>query len=161
MNLYSIASHYKKSLDELTALDDISQEIIEDTLSHMKDELDSKVINIAAYLKILESDVFEMREYEKNMAERRRSVEKKIKNLESYVIQSMNEADVKKISGSELDVSIRINPPSVKIINDSKIDDLYLKVSYEIDKKSIKEAMKKGEKVEGAELRQSSSVIIK
>jgi len=52
------------------------------------------------------------------------------------------------------------NPPAVSVIDESKIPDKFNKIKYELDKTAIKDALKNGESVPGAELTQAERLKI-
>ena len=72
--LYEIAKDYRDALEELTELED---EAVVDTLEGLKGTLEAKSENIIKYTQNLKSTINAMKEAEKNMAERRKRLEKK------------------------------------------------------------------------------------
>lgn len=78
----------------------------------------------------------------------------KIKRIKAYAFECMQTMGVKKIETSLGNMSIRKGTGSVNILDESKLTDDYKKVKTEIsvDKKAIKDAIKAGIEVEGAEL---------
>ena len=72
--LYEIAKDYKDALEELT---DIEDEAVVDTLQGLKGTLATKSENIIKYTQNLNGTIQAMKEAEKNMADRRKRLEKK------------------------------------------------------------------------------------
>ena len=76
--LYEIAKDYRDALEELTEIED---EAVVDTLEGLKGTLEAKSENIIKYTQNLKSTIEAMKEAEKNMAERRKRLEKKSENI--------------------------------------------------------------------------------
>ena len=76
--LYEIAKDYRDALEELTEIED---EAVVDTLEGLKGTLEAKSKNIIKYTQNLKSTIEAMKEAEKNMAQRRKRLEKKSENI--------------------------------------------------------------------------------
>ena len=92
--LYEIAKDYKDALEELSDLED---EAVLDTLEGLKGTLEAKSENIIKYTQNLNGTIKAMKEAEKNMAERRKRLEKKTENIKKYVKSVMEENQITKI----------------------------------------------------------------
>lgn len=163
MNLYSIQQDYFNKLTYLMGLEDLTEEIINDTLSYESDECAKAV---GAWYKNTEAEIEAMREYEKKMAARRQELEKKNESLKASLLNSMTLLGKKKIPSTEFDISLKKNRDSVHIDSMTKLEDLpedciRMKIDKAADKEKIREKLDAGEKIKGCSLKSSYRVEIK
>lgn len=166
MQLYKIASEYAQALEALEQMEDVTPEMIEDSLANMKDDLTGKILNVAAYVKKLDQDMDTVKSYILAMEVRYERLYKTRNKLTDYLKKNMELANVKKVQGLEFDIWIRNNPVRVEIEDLSKLlieSSEYVKeeIKYTPDKKAIKEAIERGIEVPGARLEQTTSLVIK
>jgi hypothetical protein len=69
--------------------------------------------------------------------------------------------EIDKIKTPLFTVSLQKNPPSVEIVNEDLIPEQFKKVTYTVAKKDILEALKNGQVIEGAEIKQTKSLRIR
>lgn len=161
-NLYKISSLYQQAAQELLDMDDLSPEIVADSLASLKDEFEEKALNVAAFCKNLDLDINTLKSYEKAVQEKRRSLESKKNTLEAYLYREMLNTNLQKIKGLEFSLSIKLNPPVVNITNYELVPSEYLQeIECPPDKVKIKNALKEGVEVPGATLSQSARLEIK
>ncbi len=160
--LYVIKNDYLNALKELYAMPDLDNQIIEDSLAPIKDELQEKALNIAAYIKDLETDAVMMQKYEENMRNRRKSIERTIERLRDYLKFNLQASKIKTIKGTEFDISIRKTIPKL-IIDETKLGKEWYheKVIQNVDKEALRVALEAGSDIEGALLQEQVSLIIK
>ena len=158
--LYEIAKDYKDALEELT---DTEDEAVVDTLEGLKGTLETKSENIIKYTQNLNGTINAMKEAEKNMAERRKKLEKKILGIKKYVKNVMEENQINKIETVNFDLTIRKNPPKAVIENEEMISKDYIDTQTieKVNVNKIKEELKKGTAVQGARLIQETRLDIK
>lgn len=162
MNLYEISANYKEALEKLDSIDDITPEIIEDSLVLLKDDLDKKIINVVAYIRNLEYKLDAMENYEARMYLRCSRLKKKIERLKEYIKFNLQQCNVMKVEGAEFDVLLRKCPPKLVIEEDKLATGWFTTVLVRtVNKERIKEALNRKEPVEGAHLEQGLSLIIK
>lgn len=162
MTLYEI----DKRIEELTnAVDPETGELMVDVdaIEALAMEREQKIENIACYIKNLNSDVSELKNEEKALAERRKTAEKKAERLKNFLASAL---DGQKFSSSKCAVSIR-KSQSVEV-DDSFIDwavfnnDSLLRYkSPEVDKTAVKKLLDTGATLPYAHLKENYSVIIK
>lgn len=163
MTLYEI----DKRIEELTnAVDPETGELMVDVdaIEALAMEREQKIENIACYIKNLNSDVSELKNEEKALAERRKTAEKKAERLKNFLVSAL---DGQKFSTSKCAVSIR-KSQSVEV-DDSFIDwavfnnnDSLLRYkSPEVDKTAVKNLLDTGATLPYARLKENYSVIIK
>ena len=158
--LYELTQNYNNLL-ELVDNPDVPTEMLEESLNSIDDEIDTKAENIAKVIKSIESDVAGLKGEEKRLADRRKSLEGRIDNLKEYVEGSMRAVGKEKIRGKAFTLGIQKNAPSVDIIDEDVIPKQYFITKKELSKKDILVALKKGEEVPGAAIKQTESLRIR
>ena len=121
-------------------------------------KIEEFAINVAEYL---ERQAI-MKEAEKRMADRRKSLENKMARIKEYIKDSMEDARIFKIETPEMKLSISKNPAKVEVIDEELVPDEYKneKVTVVLDKKKLKAALN-NDGVDGAVLTQSTRLNIK
>lgn len=162
MKLYELNQNYMNML-ELLENPEIPEEVIQEGLNKIGEDIDLKVENMAKLIRTIDLQAKAYKEEEKRIANNRKVLENKVKNLKSYIQESMISTNKKKIKGNIFTLSIQKNAPSVNITDLDNIPDEYKKKEIVItpDKKAIKDLLKQGEIVEGAELKQTESLRIR
>lgn len=84
MKLYEIAQEIEQVLDNIDNIDQVS-ETMQQELERLDLEFDAKVENIVLYIKGLQVDVDALKAEEERLANRRRSIQKTIDWLKSYI----------------------------------------------------------------------------
>lgn len=164
MNLYEMKEEYLHILDILTE-SDVSEQEICDTLSSYEDDIKEKSLNIGAYIKNLEVKCNSMKLHIATIAEKEKKLSQKIENFKKYLLTNITELGMTKIEGDLFDINIRTNPPSVHIIDESKIPDAFKhsETIIKIDKKAILQDLKTAPngKTNYAEIVQKTRIEIK
>ena len=155
MKLYEITDAYL-SLDEAEK----TEEIIK-VLDGIKDEFDKKAENTVKVIRNFEADIQALRDEEKRLADKRRSLEKKKEDLKEYLYFNMERLNVRKVNAGLFNINIQKNPQSIKILDEANIPDKYKIASYRIDKKTLKDDIKDGVEIEGAQLVQTEGIRIR
>jgi hypothetical protein len=157
--LYELTQNYMELLGMVDSLD---EETFKDTLSAIEEALEDKVENTAKFVRCLDGDIEAIKAEEKRLADRRRALETKVGNCKSYLQEQLEFAGIDKIKRPTVTVSIQANPPSAFILDESLIpSDYMIAQAPTIDKRSILKALKEGEFIPGAEIKQSRSVRIR
>ena len=158
MNLYELSTNYLQIQEMIME----GAEGLEDTLESLNDAIEDKAVGYAKVIKNIEGQVLAIKEEEKRLAERRRSLESNIKRLKENLELSMLDTGKKKIKTNLFTFNIQKNPPSVKILDEEAIPSDYLvKQKPKIDKKAIINDLKNGVEVEGVEIKQDESLRIR
>lgn len=134
-------------------------EIIDiDRLDKLQMDRDTKIENIALYIKNLLSDAAGIKAEKDNLAQRQKVAENKANSLKKYLSGYLAG---QKFSTSRVAISFR-KSESVNIEDITAIPEEYLKYKDpEPDKTAIKSMLKSGKKVPGAELVQNQNIQIK
>ena len=155
MKLYEITDAYL-SLDEAEKTDEIIK-----VLDGIKDEFDKKAENTVKVIRNFEADIQALRDEEKRLAAKRRSLEKKKEDLKEYLYSNMERLNLRKVNAGIFDINIQKNPQSIKILDEATIPDKYKIASYRLDKKTLKDDIKNGVVIEGAQLVQTEGIRIR
>jgi predicted nuclease with TOPRIM domain len=158
--LYELTQNYNNLL-ELADNPDVPTEMLKESLNSIDDEIDTKAENIAKVIKSIESDVAGLKGEEKRLADRRKGLENRIDNLKKYIESSMRAVGKEKIRGKVFTLGIQRNAPSVDVTNEDAIPEQYFITKRELSKKDILAALKKGEEVPGAAIKQTESLRIR
>jgi len=113
------------------------------------------------FLALLDSEAEKIRAKEKQLAERRRRLEKFSEIIQSSLHSQMVDWGVKKVEGQEYTFAIRQNPPKVVIDDEERIPAEYVNYVPTIDKARIKDDLTEGKQVEGAHLEQGTRLDIR
>lgn len=162
MRLYEITQDIAE-LEELINNEELSEEEITEVKSIIESVLNEKAEQIAYVIKNKESDIKAIKEEEKRLKEKRKSVEKSAERLKSYVLENLLMLDKKKIKTSVGDIAIR-KSQAVEINTDVNVlDDRFkrVKTTVEADKTALKEAIKNGEVVDGVEIVENYSLNVR
>jgi len=157
--LYEIANEYAE-----LANSEMDAEMIADTLEGIQGEFEDKAEQVLAIIKN-ELALEEMLKAEaKSLTERAKASANKVANLKAYLAESMQTMDKKKINAGVHSLTVRKGVQSVNILDleSLPIDFVDYQTVIKPDKNLIKEKLKLGEKIEGAELvTGKSSLLIK
>lgn len=140
MKLYEISEKHNNAILAMADIEDLDESVINDTLESLEGEFNEKALSVAGFFQNIEADIKAMRDAEKRMAERRKAKESSVERLKDYLLREMKRTGITKIECPQFSISIRNNPESVKIIDETLIPDEFKRVSYDIDKLAIKKA---------------------
>ncbi len=172
MKFYEINSEIQATLDAYLEIDgnlvdsetgEVLEEAAAVAVAQRLEELqvakEEKLESIACWIKGMDAEEAAIKAEEKNLAARRKALENKRDRIFQFLQRML---DGEKISSPRVKVSYR-KTTSVNILNLSEIPTSYKRVKTieEPDKNAIKEAIKAGETVPGAELVDGVSMSIK
>lgn len=157
MNLYKISN----SIIQIEYDNTVTEESYFDTLESLEGEFETKSISLIAYIKNLSSDEIAIKNEIDRLKKRKMSISKKQNSLKKYLMQNLEKLAITEVGDVIHSAKIRNNPVSVKITDELIIDDKYFVIKKTLSKSEIKQDLKNGEIVEGAELVKSKSLIIK
>lgn len=155
MRLYEITEAYM-ALDNLDDTEDIKV-----YLGAIQDEFNDKLESTTYVIQNYKSEIEAIQTEIKRLSNKKKSLENKVIFMTDYMYENMKALDMKKAKAGTFDLKIQKNPKSVKILDEAKITDDYIRVKKELDKAKIKEALKNGLIVEGAELIQTEGLRIR
>jgi hypothetical protein len=164
MNLYEIDKDIDILLDKISMIAEESGGVIPPELSKELNDLakqkDQKLLNCGRYYKNLEVEEEAIYAEIKRLEKRRYSIQKKMSWLENYIKDSMSKDD--KLKDAVITMSFR-KSESVTIKNIDEIPNQYIRIDTEKKplKDEIKDAIKHGINVDGAELSTNYNLQIK
>lgn len=159
MKLYELSQQYAQLVELVEELDEVT---FRDTLESIQEEIDDKVENTAKLMRSFQVDVDALKLEEKRLADRRIAIEKRIESIKDYLKNQMEVAGIDKVKRPTLTVSIANNPPSVEIEDESLIPfDYMVPQPARIDKKALLTALKEGQDISGASIKQTRGVRIR
>ena len=157
MNLYELSLAFQDVQNM-----DLDPEVMKDTLDSINDAIESKAENIAKLVRNLESDVSAYKEEEDRLKTKREATENKVKWLKTYLEDNMKLTGKTKFKSGMFNFSIQKNPASVNITDEKIIPGEFLiPQPPKVDKTSLKEILKRGIEVPGAELKQTEGLRIR
>lgn len=162
-NIYKL----KQEFDTLWAiLDDelIEDAELEDAFANAQLDLADKLENCCKYIKNQESAIAGLKEEEKRLSTKRKSMENGIERLKKLMQMAMTAAGEKKVACGTFTTSIQANPPKAVIDTDlAHIPEKYLVAQDPtVDKKLMLADLKDGADLEGiAHLEQGESLRIR
>lgn len=160
-SLYELTSDLKELQEiDFTEADRDEVEAIKEII---KEQIESKGTGIIVVVRNLEADIEVIKTEIKRLQDLKKLKENKIENLKKYTKECLEEADIKKLSTSLGNISIRKLPGSVEVLEEDSIPAEYKKevVTVTVDKKSILADLKEGVVVPGATLKIRTSLTIK
>lgn len=157
MNLYELSLSFQEVQNM-----DLDPEVMKDTLDSIEDAIENKAENIAKLIRNLESDVSAYKEEEDRLKTKRQATENKVKWLKTYLEDNMKLTGKTKFKSGMFNFSIQKNPASVNITDEKIIPEEFLiQQPPKVDKISLKEILKRGIEVPGAELKQTEGLRIR
>ena len=157
MNLYELSLAFQEVQNM-----DLDPEVMKDTLDSIEDAIENKAENIAKLIRNLESDVSAYKEEEERLKTKRQATENKVKWLKTYLEDNMKLTGKTKFKSGMFNFSIQKNPASVNITDEKIIPEEFLiQQPPKVDKTSLKEILKRGIEVPGAELKQTEGLRIR
>lgn len=154
-SLYEIDRDIKAFIDGLFAIADENGEvdIDMDILEDLKEQRQTKLENIALYIKNLASEASAIKEEEKSLAERRKRLESKCERLKGILVRSMMENNEKELSSARYCAKIR-DSKAIEVFDMDYLPNEYLKekIEYSPDNTAIKKAIEAGTEVAGARI---------
>ena len=117
-----------------------------------QNELQEKSINYVYAIRSIEYELEAIDSEIKRLQSLKTSRTNAIERMKSAVLDAMDIYGIDKIETPTMKLSVRLNPPSVELVNEYQIPDIFKKekVTVSIDKTAIKEAIESGLEVQGA-----------
>jgi hypothetical protein len=158
LTLYELTAERLALQSKLTSMD-FDEETIADTLEGSSADIKNKmedcgyvILNIKAHVKAIEEE-------ESRLYARRKSAEKNLENIISWLLSSMIACNIKKEEFTSFTISTRKCPSTAIIDDEEKIPDEFLTVpdlpAPVPDKRKILAALKSGEEISGVHLEEN------
>lgn len=164
ISLYTLAHEHRALVERLMSEQD-DEQTIADTLEGERYPLELKAQSVGYAVKNLDATAAAIKQAEAEMAERRKRIENRSRNLREYAKTCMETAGVQKIDCPHFALTIRKNPPNVDVFEPALIPRQYMRQPDPpppaADKAAIKQALQAGQDVPGATLVQGLRLEIK
>ena len=158
MNLYELTESYLKLQQKI----EDGGEGLEDTLESITDAIEEKADGYGKVIKNIEAQIEAIKNEEKRLADRRKSLESNVKRLKDSLYESMKLTKTKRIKSELFTFNIQNNPPSLNIENEDAIPfEYYQPQAPKLDKKELLNAIKNGLEIEGVSIKQGESLRIR
>lgn len=160
VKLYELEDTYLKIRNMINADD---EQLLNDTLDsiNFSEDINNKLVGYGKITLDVKSDIEKLKAEEKRLADRRKRLESKVTNLESRMLDAMELVNIKNITDPVLTIKLRKNK-RVSVINAEQLDNKYLvEQAPKISKIDIRNDLKAGVAVAGAELTEYTSLNIK
>jgi len=164
MKLYEITNQYLELLNNIS--DKETGEIDENALvwlNDFKDDIKTKSISIASFIKNMEAERDAISDAVKAMEVREDRLRDKINYLGQYLKVNMERCEINEISCPYFAIKLKKCPVSVDIINEEFIPEEYIKRKevISIDKIKLKNDLQSGLEITGASLKNNNRLEIK
>ena len=157
MNLYELSVSFQEVQNM-----ELDPEVMKDTLDSIEGTLESKLENTTKVIRNRKARITALKAEENRLKKARQSEENAVKWLETYVKDSLKLIGKNKYEAGMFKLSIQKNPLSVNITDENILPEDYLiPQPPKVDKTSLKEALKNGIEVPGAELKQTEGLRIR
>lgn len=161
ITLYELAAQYRQDLEHLQNADLDEQQAAE-LLEALQGNIQEKAKNVAMVIRNMETTADAIAEAEKAMYARRKSIERKIEWMKTYLLQNMEATGITKIESPYFVISLRNNAESLSVEPDAEIPAEYWKQPDPVlDKINLKKDIQLGVVVPGCSLVRKKSVTIK
>lgn len=162
--LYELAADFRETADRLSDMD-LDEQTLRDTLESIAYPVEQKAVQVAAFVRNLEAAAEQIKQAEKQMADRRKAMESRAANVRQYMMDNMRACGFTKIEHPMFKIAIRQNPESVVIEDERQIPVDYMRFP-ELpppvpDKALMKQAMQDGHEIPGAKLTRTLRLEIK
>ena len=162
MTLYNLSEAYINVLDLIDEENPDSDFL--KALRTIESSIEIKAVNIANLIKSLEADAKIIKEEEKRLKQRRESKTNAAASIKQYLSVTMEQMKMDLITSPTRTVAFQDNPPALVITNRDIIPQKYLTLipeHYETRNDEIKDDLKAGVEVPGAELSRGRSLRIR
>jgi archaellum component FlaC len=144
MKLYELSDDYKSLVKALDS-DETLKDDIAPLLADIKGRFDDKAVSIAKLTLSINADIETIKLEITRLSKRSTALDNKASWLKEYLLKEMQTANIDKVEGDVLTVSLRKNPASVNVINEKAIPKEYMvniPESWQPDKKKILSLLK-------------------
>lgn len=157
MNIYELTQSYQQIMEMIEE----GQEGLEDTLESLNDAIEDKAVGYAKVMRNLEAQASAIKEEEKRLSDRRKSIENNVKRMKESLQENMVHNDMKKIKTDLFTFNIQKNPPSLSIENEELIPKRFYEEQLpKLNRKELLKELKESD-IPGVEIKQGESLRIR
>ncbi len=158
MTLYEITGNFVRLL-EMAEEEEISEETLADTLESLEYDLENKADQYAKIIKELEGQAKIISDEKQRLEERKKTLTNNIARMKRALKEAMLIADRKKIKTDLFSFTIRKAGGLKPLVIDGEVPKEYLK-EPEPDTAKIREALKSGQEIDWAYLKEPEEVLV-
>lgn len=160
MNIYEISAELRNIYEEIEMNEgEISPEI-DERMKVAADQLEAKAESYCGLIRNVMADVEAYKSEIDRLTARKRAAENLVQRLKDALKDAMIMAEQPKLKAGTFSMSLR-SSESVEVTNTDALADEFVQIERKPMKSLIKEALKEGKMVEGAELVTKQSVTIR
>lgn len=160
-NLYELTEDIQ-SLQNAFETGDIPEDAFTDTLEGLQMGFDQKVENICKWVMNLKADAAAHAIEKKRQADLEKSASNQADRLKAYLQSALKATKKDKVKAGTFTASIAKSPVALNVFDEKLIpDNFYVQPPKAIDNVAVKEALKSGQTIPGAELKQGEYLKIK
>ena len=162
LKLYELSTQYQQLAQQLSELD-LDAETVRDTIdaSGLVDDITTKAQNIEMVCRQMTKDIPAIEAELKRLKSLKEHRERVAAGLHEYLKYHMEQTGIQKIETPLFSISLRTNPPSVEVFDESQIPDEFMVPKYSVSKTLLKKAMEEGQEIPGCRMTQTTRVAIK
>jgi len=162
MNLYELKYNYLK-LQELIESGEMTEEELKDTIEMISDSIENKADGYARIIKMQDGNINTLKAEIERLNNRKNGLETNVDKLKETLKQAMIETGKEKIKTDLFNISVANNPAALKVTDETLIPKQYfvVKTTETLDKVTIKDLLKSGQTIKGAELSYGKRLSIK
>lgn len=159
--LYELAGIYN-SLWALVEDEEMDLAQLEQAMQSVEGDIQEKAENMAKLIKQIDGDVTTIKAEIDRLAAKKKALENKKDGIKAYLEEQLGIAGIDKVKTPLFTVAMQNNPPSVNVVDESLIPKQYfIPQDPVLDRKAVMTALKEGQAVPGAEIKQGRSLRIR
>ena len=158
MKLYELTQSYNRLLEMAEEMD---PEALADTLESLGDSIEQKVENTAKVIKSIEVDIMAIDEEIKRLQAMKSARRNNIGRMKVYLKEQLELVGMDKVKGTLFTVALQNNPARLVVSDISKLQGYLVEQEPKVDSTRLKNDLKAGLEVEGAELVQEKGLRIR
>jgi hypothetical protein len=163
-SLYELTGERLALEQKLRSLD-LDEVTIQDTLSGSSKDIERKIEDYGYVIRNLRAPALAIDEEIKRLQDRKKAIEKRADKVEYWLFHNMETAGISRVECPLFTIALQDNPPSVDVFDESLLPAEFLRHPAPPppapDKKAIAAAIKAGQEVPGAVLKQGKRLVIK
>jgi hypothetical protein len=163
--LYELTAQYREALAVLTDNDELPVEVIRDTLESLSGSIELKSTNVAKFVLGLEAEAAAIEAAAEAIHQRGVRRKKRAESIRAYLLLNLQTSGISRVECPEFTIAIRKNPPAVEMDDFAVVPERYMFTpeppAPRPDKKLLAAALKAGEQIPGAWLKQGEHLSIK
>lgn len=157
MSLYQLVAELENVINGGMVIDEETGEVLFDStnLDELQTAFEDKLENCGIYIKNLDSEANAISQEIHSLTKRKKVLENKAQRMRDYVLQCMEQAERTKFDTAKVAISQRKS--SYVAVNDEvQIPEDYKEIieTTKVDKRHLKDALKQGLEIPGAELKE-------